>query len=351
MTAAKTRPKRPRHRALGLSDETVKEMYYYILLGRALDERTWLLNRAGKIPFVISGQGQEAAQVGSAFALDKTRDVILPYYRDLAVVVAWGMTPTEAMLGSFAKAGDPSSNGRQMPGHWGSKRLRIVSGSSPVATQVPHAVGFALAAKMRGDKSVVWVSLGEGSTNQGDFHEAMNFAGVHQLPVIVFVENNKYAISVPQAKELAGHVADRAKSYNMPGVRVDGNDFLAVWEAVHTAAERARSGGWPTLIEAETYRLVPHSSDDDDRGYRSREEVAEARKHDPVLVAAKYVHEAGLITEEEDKALRERIRREVDEATDAAEKAAYAAPEAALGHVYANDVAGANHADDAGGGR
>ncbi|MGE5591477.1 MAG: thiamine pyrophosphate-dependent dehydrogenase E1 component subunit alpha [Bacillota bacterium] len=342
MTARQNRPQSLRHRDVGLSDEQVKEMYYYILLGRALDERMWLLNRAGKIPFVISGQGQEAAQVGAAFGLDRTRDFILPYYRDLAMVLAWGQTPTEAMLGSFAREGDPSSGARQMPSHWGSKRMRIVSGSSPVATQVPHAVGLALAAKMRGEPTVAWVSLGEGSTNQGDFHEALNFAGVHKLPVVVFVENNKYAISVPESRQLAcAHVVERAAGYGMPGVLVDGNDMLAVCEAVRGAAERARAGEGPTLIEAECYRLVPHSSDDDDRSYRSREEVEEARRTDPVVVAAAYMRESGLLTEEEDAALRERIRREVNEATEAAEQTPHPSPDTALSNVYAEGGAGA----------
>ena len=336
MTATENRPQSLRHRTLGLSDEQVREMYYYILLARALDERNWLLNRAGKVPFVISCQGQEAAQVGAAFGMDRSRDVILPYYRDLAMVLAWGQTPKEVMLASFAREGEPSSNARQMPGHWGLKRLRIVSGSSPVATQVPHAVGIALAAKMRREPTVAWVSLGEGSTNQGDFHEALNFAGVHKLPVVIFVENNKYAISVPEARQIASaHVADRAAGYGMPGVRVDGNDMLAIYEAVHAAAERARSGEGPTLIEAEAYRLVPHSSDDDDRSYRSREEVEEARKRDPVLVAAAYVRESGLVIADADAALRERVRREVDEATEVAEAASYPSPETVLAQVYA----------------
>ena len=157
----------------------------------------WLLNRAGKIPFVVSCQGQEAAQVGAAFALDRENDYVLPYYRDLGVVLAFGMTTKEIMLSAFAKAEDPNSGGRQMPGHFGQKKNRIVTGSSPVTTQVPHAVGIALAARMAGGKYCSFVTFGEGSSNQGDFHEGANFAGVHKLPVIFMCENNQYAISVP----------------------------------------------------------------------------------------------------------------------------------------------------------
>jgi len=192
-----------RHKELGLSDETVLEMYKTMVLARKLDERMWLLNRSGKIPFVISCQGQEGAQVGAAFALDRSKDYVLPYYRDLAVVLAFGMTAREVLLAAFGKAEDPNSGGRQMPNHFGQKKNRIVTGSSPVTTQVPHAVGFALAAKMEKKDFVSFVTFGEGSSNQGDFHEGANFAGVRKLPVILMCENNQYAISVPLEKQLA----------------------------------------------------------------------------------------------------------------------------------------------------
>ena len=227
-----------RHKELGLSDEAVLEMYETMLLARRLDERLWLLNRSGKIPFVVSGQGQEAAQVGAAFALDRKKDYVLPYYRDTGVVLAFGMTATELMLSSFAKAEDPSSAGRQMPGHYGQKKNRIVTGSSPVTTQVPHAVGIALAGRMQGSDLVSFVTFGEGSSNQGDFHEGANFAGVHKLPVIFMCENNKYAISVPYEKQVACEkVSDRAIGYGMPGVTVDGNDPLEVYKVVKEAAD------------------------------------------------------------------------------------------------------------------
>ncbi|MEH7388232.1 thiamine pyrophosphate-dependent enzyme, partial [Bacillus sp. JJ1521] len=156
-----------RHHALGLSDEAVLEMYETMLLARKIDERMWLLNRAGKIPFVISCQGQEAAQVGAAFALDRDKDYVLPYYRDMGVVLTFGMTAKELMLSGFAKAEDPNSGGRQMPGHFGQKKNRIVTGSSPVTTQVPHAVGVALGGRMEGKDLVTFVTFGEGSSNQG----------------------------------------------------------------------------------------------------------------------------------------------------------------------------------------
>lgn len=331
--------KEARHEQLGLTNEEAVSMYEKMLLARRLDERMWLLNRAGKIPFVISCQGQEAAQVAAAFALDNTKDYIAPYYRDTGVVLQFGMTPKELMLSAFAKAEDPNSGGRQMPGHFGSKRLRILSGSSPVTTQLPHAVGVALAGKMEKKDFVAFVSLGEGSSNQGDFHEGANFAGVHKLPVIIFVENNKYAISVPLSKQLAcERVSDRAQGYGMPGVTVDGKDPLAVYAAMKEAVDRARRGEGPSLIEAEMERLTAHSSDDDQRQYRPQQELEEMRAKDPLPMFADYLIEVGAATEEQLIEMEQQIVTIVNEATDYAEQAAFAPPEHALRFVYDEEV-------------
>ncbi len=325
-----------RHTSLGLSDNDVLDMYRYMVLTRKIDERMWLLNRAGKINFVVSGQGQEAAQIGAAFAMDHSVDYIAPYYRDLGLVLKFGMTTEEIMLHAFAKAADPNSGGRQMPGHYGQKKNRIITGSSPVTTQVPHAVGFALAAKLKKEKFVTLVALGDGSTNQGDFHEGLNFAGVHQLPVITFVENNKYAISVPLAKQIASkNIAVRAESYGMPGFIIDGNDPLSVYEAVKKARERAINGEGPTLIEAVTERLTAHSSDDNDAVYRSKEELKEMRKNDCLKTFGNYLKENNILTEEKDQSLQETIQKEVNQATDAAENAANADPSTLFDYVYA----------------
>lgn len=325
-----------RHEALGLTHEDVLDMYETMLLARKVDERMWLLNRAGKIPFVISCQGQEGVQVGAALALDKQKDYVAPYYRDLGMVLAFGMTAKDIMLSAFAKAEDPNSGGRQMPSHFGSKKYRILTQSSPVATQIPHAVGTALASQMDGEDIVSLTSFGEGSSNQGDFHEAANFAGVHQLPVIFLCENNKYAISVPLKKQLAcENVSDRAQGYGMPGVTVDGNDPLAVYEAVKEASDRARTGKGPSLVEAVSYRLTPHSSDDDDMTYRERAEVEEARNKDSIRSFAAYLRENGVMGDEKEKKINDRIEQLVDEGTDYAENAAYAEAETSLGYVYA----------------
>ncbi|UQZ46602.1 3-methyl-2-oxobutanoate dehydrogenase subunit alpha [Bacillus sp. PK3-037] len=325
-----------RHQALGLTDQEAVDMYRTMLLARKIDERMWLLNRSGKIPFVISCQGQEAAQVGAAFALDRETDYVLPYYRDMGVVLAFGMTAKDLMMSGFAKAADPNSGGRQMPGHFGQKENRIVTGSSPVTTQVPHAVGIALAGRMEKKDIAAFVTFGEGSSNQGDFHEGANFAAVHKLPVIFMCENNKYAISVPYDKQVAcENISDRAVGYGMPGVTVNGNDPLEVYQAVKEARERARRGEGPTLIETISYRLTPHSSDDDDSSYRGREEVEEAKKSDPLFTYQAYLKEKGLLTEEIEQTMLDEIMAIINEATDEAENAPYAAPESALDYVYA----------------
>ncbi|MCG7336326.1 thiamine pyrophosphate-dependent dehydrogenase E1 component subunit alpha [Sporosarcina sp. ACRSM] len=327
-----------RHEALGLTSEDVLNIYETMLMARRIDERMWLLNRAGKVPFVVSCQGQEAAQAGAAYALDKEKDWIAPYYRDMAVVLQFGLTPKELMLSVFAKAEDPNSGGRQMPGHFGKRENRILTGSSPVTTQLPHAVGVALAAKMKKEDFITFVTLGEGSSNQGDFHEGMNFAGVHKLPTVVMVENNKYAISVPVEKQLACEkVSDRAIGYGMPGVTVDGTDPLEVYKVVKEAADRARRGEGPSLIETICYRLTAHSSDDDHRLYRDADELESEKKMDPLPKFSTYLKEVGVLTEEMERELEERIMKEVDEATDYAENAPYAEPESALRYVYAED--------------
>ncbi len=326
-----------RHQELGLTDDQVLRMYELMLSARMVDERMWLLNRSGKIPFVVSCQGQEGPQVAAAFAMDPAVDYAAPYYRDLGVVLAFGQTPRDVFLHMFARAEDPNSGGRQMPGHYGSKRHHILSGSSPVSTQIPHAVGMALAAKMRGESYVTYVSFGEGSSNQGDFHEGCNFAGVHKLPVIFFCENNRYAISVPIQKQVAcEHVADRAIGYGFPGVVVDGNDVLEVYRVMKEAVLRAKSGQGPTLIEAMTYRLTPHSSDDDDRVYRTKEEVDEARRNDAIAVFRTYLQTAGILTPEREAAIKDKLMEQINEATEYAQNAIDPSPESTLLHVYAN---------------
>lgn len=319
-----------------LSPEVLKRMYYFMGLTRALDEREWILNRQGKAPFVISGQGHEAAQVGAAMALDTAVDIVCPYYRDMGVVLVFGMTPREIMSGLLARTTDPSSGGRQMPSHWGERARHIITGSSPVATQILHAAGTALASQMKGEAAVSAAFFGEGSSNQGEFHEGLNFASVRRLPVLFICENNGYAISVPQAKQFAvDSVATRAAGYGIPGIAVDGLDPVAVYEATRAAAERARRGEGPSLLEFKTVRLTSHSSDDDDRTYRPAEELKRERAEDPLPRFRQRLEDLGIWDEEQEAAQRKKIRAEVDDATRFAEAAPVPDPETLLLNVYA----------------
>ncbi|MED4601608.1 thiamine pyrophosphate-dependent dehydrogenase E1 component subunit alpha [Paenibacillus validus] len=323
-----------RHRQLGLTDQQVIEMYTYMLKARMFDERGFLLQRSGKIAFHVSGIGQETAQVAAAYALERGTDYFLPYYRDYGFVLTAGMTLRELLLSVFAKAEDPNSGGRQMPGHFSHKKLNIVTGSSPVTTQVPHAVGFALAAKMKRKSFVSFVTFGDGSSNQGDFHEGCNFAGVNKLPVIFMCENNQYAISVPLHKQTAGSIAERAAGYGFPGVKVDGRDALEVYRVVKEARERALRGEGPTLIEAVMYRIPPHSTSDNDLLYRTQEEVDMNRAQDGLPRFRQYLVDCGVWSEEQEAALAEEIKKELVEATNYAEQAPYPQPEDTLRHVY-----------------
>jgi 2-oxoisovalerate dehydrogenase E1 component alpha subunit len=330
-----------------LSEATLLDIYRTMLLSRRLDERAWVLHRQGKISFHVSAMGHEAAQVGAAFALNRGIDYVNPYYRDLALCIALGCTPVDFMLSLFAKKADKWSGGRQMPSHFSSTSLNIISGSSVVATQVPQAAGLAFAIKYRQQTGLVdprdetqprvaLTCLGEGSTSQGEWHEGMNWAGVHKLPFICLVQNNIYAISVPVEKQMAiPNVADRAAGYGIEGVVVDGNDVLAVYDVMKAAVERAYNGDGATLVEAKTYRLTPHSSDDDDRSYRSREEVELWKQRDPLLRFQRYLLEEGLLTQVTLAEYEAQAVATVNAAQKEAEESPDPAPEDLLGAVYA----------------
>src|SRR3954470_14317309 len=306
--------------SVGLSDAELIEMYRLVALTRALDERMWVLNRAGRIPFVISGQGHEGAQVGIAWPLQKGHDWIAPFYRSIATCLTFGMSPRDIMTAQYATANDPSSGGRQMPGHYGSHEHNLVSVSSPVASQLLHAVGIALAAKIRKTGQVAMTSMGEGSSNQGDVHEGLNFAAIHKLPFVFVVENNGYAISVPAAMQVSvADVASRASGYGIPGVVVDGSDVLACYAAARDAVARARAGEGPSLIEAKVTRLTAHSSDDQQTKYRSEEELAAEKSMDPVPKFRAQLVDAGILTSEAEERINAAIKDAVHDATEYAE--------------------------------
>ncbi|MEX2598780.1 MAG: thiamine pyrophosphate-dependent dehydrogenase E1 component subunit alpha [Dehalococcoidia bacterium] len=321
----------------GLTAEDLLDLYATMVLLRTLDERVWAMNRQGKAAIVASCQGHEAAQLGTVWAMRRhTPDYFcFTYYRDLGVLTAQGLSPREALLGYLAKDGEPLSGARQFPQHGAIPERGVINMSNVIATHVPHAVGWALASKMRGENTVVACYFGDGTTSQGEVHEAMNFAAIHKLPVVFFVENNKYAISVPLHKQMAiEHISARAAAYGMPGVTVDGTDVLEVYRATTEAVKRAASGGGPSLVEFDLERYLPHTSDDDDSVYRERTEIEEARKRDPLLRLQEMLTSANLLTPERDQELRSVARREVNEATEYVEAAPFPLADDVFEHVY-----------------
>lgn len=346
-------PTREGQSSTQLTHDDLLQIYWYMLLSRRLDERAWVLHRQGKIPFHISAIGHEALQVAAAYALNRGVDMVFPYYRDLAFVLTLGYTPLDFMLGLFGKEGEPSSGGRQMPSHWSRKDLNIVTQSSVVATQVPQAAGSAFAIKYRQSQGlqaaddstqprVAVASLGEGSTTQGEWHEGLNWAGVHKLPFICIVENNNYAISVPYEKQASHSVVERARSYGVHGVQVDGTDPLKMYAVMHEAVQRAYTGEGSTCIEATCHRLVPHSSDDDDRTYRSPEELQAIKAYDPLPAFRNYLMENDVLTQAEDDNLEAKAKQMVNDAHKTAEAAPYPDPAAhlSLSHTFAPDAEG-----------
>ncbi|HZT11939.1 MAG TPA: thiamine pyrophosphate-dependent dehydrogenase E1 component subunit alpha [Candidatus Baltobacteraceae bacterium] len=321
----------------GLTDDQLIVLHRTMLTHRRLEARGFELNRQGKIPFASAGEGHEAVQAGAAMAFARGQDVLVPYYRDLGLALGIGLTPYEVLLSLFARAAD-HSGGRQFPHHYASRRLGLYSISSVIAAQTPHAVGAAYAIKYRQERGrAVLTTFGDGATSEGEWHESLNFAAVHALPIVFLCENNEWAISTPLHMQMAQpDVFKRAAGYGMPGVGVDGFDPLAVYAAVKAAMDRARSGGGPTLVEAKCYRFLAHTTDDDDRTYRSREEVAERRKFDPVPNFERFLIDHGVLSAEQAESLKSSVLAEANEATDRAEAMPY--PQAAdlYERVYAS---------------
>ncbi len=316
--------------------DQLKSVYRNLLLTRRLDEKMMILLKQGKSFFHIGASGHEAVQLAIALTLQGGRDWSYPYYRDLAYVLQLGMSPLEVLLCFLARADDPNSGGRQMPAHYGHRKLRVVSQSSPTGTQFLQAVGTGLAISREAEDEVVYVSAGEGTTSQGDFHEALNWASREKLPVIFCIQNNGYAISVPIEQQLAGgSVHEMVKGY--PGLareRVDGCDFLASHAAAVRAVERARAGDGPTLIEADVVRLLPHSSSDNQAKYRTAEELEGERARDPIPRLEALLLERGILQAEDLDRMREEVRAEVDRAADEADAASHPDGATAADHVY-----------------
>jgi 2-oxoisovalerate dehydrogenase E1 component len=319
-----------------LDEKTLKEWFHYMLLGRQIDYRFQVLNRQGRAPFIISVAGHEAAQIGVSWPLKPKHDWLAPYYRDVVLCMRMGMTPLDLMLSVLAKAADPASGGKQTPGHFSDSRLNITSGGSPVATQMVRGAGVAYALKMDGTDKVLMTCYGEGAGAEGDAHEAFNFAAVYKLPEIFVCENNGFAISTPFRKEYAiDYVAQRAAGYGFPGVTVDGHDPVTCYQVSKEAIARARAGEGPTLVECLVDRLGAHSSEDDQRRYRTQEEIDLLTQNDSLERFKKQLVDEGILGANEVTQYEEQVKEQVTEATRQGMEADDPRPEDALTNVYA----------------
>ncbi len=334
--AAKTKTAKAAFERHGLTDEQLIAIWRTMLVHRRLEARGFELNRQGKIPFASAGEGHEAVQAGAAMAFERGKDILVPYYRDLGLDLGIGLTPYEVLLSLFGRAAD-HSGGRQFPHHYASKQLGLYTISSIIAAQTSHAVGAAYAVKLRKEQGrAVLTTFGDGATSEGEWHEALNFASVHKLPIVFLCENNEWAISTPLSGQMGQpNVYKRAEGYGMPGVLVDGFDPIAVYGAVKQAMDRARRGGGPTLVEGKCYRFLSHTTDDDDRTYRSRDEVNARRKDDPVPNFERFLIEHGVLTAEAAEQMKSSVLAEANEATDRAEAMPYPQPSDLYSQVYA----------------
>ncbi len=320
-----------------LTHEQLIESYKLMLLARRLDEKELALLKQGKAFFHIGGSGHEAIQVACAMNLKSGHDWAYPYYRGLAFAVGLGFSPEEIMLAQLHRAEDVMTGGRQMPGHYGKKELNVPTQSSPTGTQYLQAVGTALACVREGKQQVVYVSSGEGATSEGEFAEALNWASREKLPVVFCVEDNHYAISVPEWQQTAGgSVYEVVQGYaNLQRYKVDGTDFMESYAAAKKAVERARRGEGPSVIVADVVRLLSHSSSDDDRKYRPKDEIEKDHARDPLLVMEGILLAEKIATKSEIESIQKETKKRVDDAADWAESRPMPEVASVTEHVYA----------------
>ena len=319
----------------GFTKKQVIEVYRKMALSRRLDDKMLILLKQGKSFFHIGASGHEAAQLAAAVMMKPGQDWSFPYYRDGAYCIGLGMTAREQLLSFLAKADDPNSGGRQMPQHYGHKGLRIVSQSSPTGTQFLQAVGCAMACKMEETKEVVYVSSGEGTTSQGDFHEALNWASNAKAPVIFHIQDNEYAISTHRSQQTASSIYDMTSGYgNLSRYDVNGSDFFETSLAFKEAVQRARRNKGPSIIVSHVVRLLPHSSSDDQRKYRDEKALNADLKKDPLTLLESTCVSENFIMANEFEKIRLQVEKDVDDDSKWAEDQDYPNPDTAMDYIY-----------------
>ncbi len=323
----------------GYSKKDLLDIYKKMALARRLDEKQLIMLKQGKAFFHIGCSGHEASQMAAAQNMIPGKDWSYPYYRDAALCLGLGMTSKEQLLSFLAKADDPNSGGRQMPQHYGHKDLRIVSQSSPTGTQFLQAVGCAMSRKWENDHEIVYVSSGEGSTSEGEFHEALNWASREKLPIIFHIQDNEYAISVHVSEQTSGSsVFSMVNGYdNLSRYEVDGTNFFETDLAFREAIERARQGKGPSVIVSNVVRLLSHSSSDDQKKYRKKEDLDKDKNRDPLLVFEKNCIKNKILKEGDFEKLRNEIIQIVDQDAEWAEKQNHPDPNSATNHIYSNE--------------
>jgi len=316
--------------------EQLLTLYANMLTQRAVDTRGFQLNRQGKIGIAMGSEGHEAVQAGTGLAFVRGKDLLYPYYRNTGLILACGFPLVDLFRSQFARKTD-RTGGRSIINHITARAEGIASISSIIAAHLTHAVGAAWAVRSRGENDrAVFAQFGEGSTSQGEWHEALNFAAVHKLPVVFVCENNEWAISTHISKQMVvPDVYKKAAGYGMRGVACDGFDPVAVYRAVKEAREYVLSGAGPMLVEAKCYRFLSHTTDDDDRTYRTKDEVDRARENDPVPKFEKWLIANGVLDEAAAAATRKAITQTVNETTDAVEKEPWPDEHELYGNVYA----------------
>jgi pyruvate dehydrogenase E1 component alpha subunit len=302
-----------------ISGSDLKRIYRAMILTRAFDAKALNLQRQGRIGFYVPCAGQEAAQIGSSYAL-KQDDWAFPTYRDTGVAIFRGV-PVSLLFAHLMGNEQDSMKGRQMPNHWGYKEINFMSVASPIAAHLPVATGVAMGIGLRHEQKIVMAYHGDGATSEGDFHAAYNFAGVYRCPIVFICENNGWAISLPASRQTASTTfAEKALAYGFEGIRVDGNDVLAVYTAAKQVVEKARRGEGPTMIECLTYRMGPHSTSDDPNRYRTKQEIEDWKRKDPIERFRGYLERRGHWTKEYEDALRAEIDEEISGAVSEEEK-------------------------------